>query len=135
MITERYVTKTTAINLTCSCFSEVPFTTNCESHAVRDGAMAGSILTAIVVHAVQQKWVVTCVVPAAILAQQCCQFLCASEKLESLGILIAKNVRGGCRRSLGARLGQAAVICRRRACLTTLEGDLLAVTIILTCMF
>lgn len=101
---------------------------------MRDGALVGSILTAIVAHAVQWKWVVTCVVPAAILAQQWCQFLCASEKLESLGILVAKNERGGCRRPLGARLGQAAIICRRCACLTTLEGDLLAVTIILTCI-
>lgn len=72
----------------------------------------------------------TYVVSAAILAQQRCQFLCASEKLDSLGILIAKNERGGCRRPLGARLGQAAVVCRLCACLTTLEGDLLAVTII-----
>lgn len=53
MITEPYASSATVINPTCSGFGEIPFTTNCESHAVRDGAMAGSILTAIVVHAVQ----------------------------------------------------------------------------------
>ena len=48
-------------------------------------AIARSILTAIVVHAVQYKWVVTCVVSAAILAQQRRKFLCAREQLELLG--------------------------------------------------
>lgn len=63
------------------------------THAVCVTAIARSILTAIVVHAVQYKWVVTCVVSAAILAQQRRKFLCAREQLELLGgaeILVSK---------------------------------------------
>lgn len=43
----------TLVNPTRGGFGEVPFTTVRESHAVRGGALAGSILTAIVAHAVQ----------------------------------------------------------------------------------
>lgn len=58
-------------------------------------AIARSILAAIVVHAVQYKWVVTYVVSAAILAQQRRQFLRQGATRTIGGNPRRKNMRDG----------------------------------------